>query len=492
MKFPRWLVLSFVLTLTGLLLIAPVSARQAIPLDTAAIDAQVEALMADYEVPGLGLAVVRDGETIYARGYGVRDLATGAPTTADTQFSIGSITKSFTALAAAQLVDAGRLDLDAPLTAYLPDFALSEALPTPALTMRHLLSNTAGFTPEDSAWYSGDLTTLDEAVAYIGTLPVPAWPGAVYAYNNLGFALAGYALQTVAGQPYAELIESGIFAPLGMTEASLSFDAMQQTPDYSAPHGLDVRAGVIPIPYFPHMAAIAPAGAINASATEMARYAIMQLNEGQFEGAQVVSAEGVAEMHTAQLDGYGLGWVIGEHAGYATVWHNGSIDGYGALLLMIPEAELGVVGLMNADYLDNVGFLDALVLRVAEIALGVEPEADIVATLQAQTGLDPLARRARLEAARAFVPDPANYAAYVGEYASFIGPFSLALRDESLWANIVQAGTVLDFELIEFEPGKFIGNGRGLLNSVFELRPGRQNTLRVFQDGIPVGERSLE
>lgn len=457
---------------------------------TEAIDALVTGLMNDYDVPGLSLAIVKDGQIIGAKGYGVRNVETGEPVTPDTQFHVGSVSKSFTALAIAQQVDAGTLDLDTPIIEYLPDFTLTDADAGQNLTLRHLLSNAAGFQPDDVPWYAGNIQTMAEAVAHIQTLPVPSQPGTTYVYNNLGFTLAGYVLEQVTGTLYADYLKSHIFMPLGMTEASADFAAMQQTANHITPHLPDVREGVKPIAFFDNMDAIAPAGAVSASALEMANYAIFQLGDGTYDGQQIVSQDMLAAMHTVQIGDYAMGWVVGEHAGYKTVWHNGSMDGFGALVGLVPSENLGVVALMNADYTDNGGFLDALVMRVVEITLDIQTSEDTVSVIQAQNRLYPLDRKARFEAARAFEADPASYAAYVGDYISMFGDISVELRDDqTLWFILTSQGIEQPFELVEFEAGKFVANGHGLFNSVFEFKPGRQDTLRIYQDGISVAEK---
>jgi CubicO group peptidase (beta-lactamase class C family) len=458
-------------------------------LDAAKIDDFVLAHMEAYDVPGVSLAIVDDGAVVYTQGYGVRSVDTGEPVTPETQFNIGSVTKSFTALAIAQQVDAGVLDLDAPITDYLPDFQLSEPGMTEKLTLRALLSNAAGFAPDDAAWYGGHLKTMAEAANYVQTLPVTSTPGTTYAYNNLGYALAGYVLEQAAGQTWSDVIRENIFTPLGMDAATTSFDEMQQTGNYVVPHVFDLREGAAKtIPFFPNMTPIAPAGVINASALEMANYANMQLGNGD----PIVSEAMLAEMHTEQVRGYGLGWVPAEYEGYSTVWHNGSIDGFGALVVLMPSENLGVVALMNADYIEQAGFLDALVYRVLEIALGIEPQQDIVETLQQQTGLNPDERRARVEAAQSYEANPAGYEAYIGMYDSPYGELRAELRDERLYLVLNLQGYNFEAELLEFEPNRFIANARGISNSVFEIRQSEDGTVTISQDGTQIAQKLAE
>lgn len=472
-----------VLMLTAVLVIIIPAQAQA-DLDTDAIDTTVNEMLAAYAVPGASFAVVQDGAIIYAQGYGVRSTETEEPVTPETQFSIGSVTKSVTALAIAQQVEAGTLDLDTPIVAYLPDFELSDPDATQQLTLRHLLANTGGFTPEDSAWYGGQITTLAEVPAYIGTLPVVAEPGTLNAYNNLGYALAGYVLQTVTGQSWADYVEEHIFQPLGLDAATTDFDAMQQGDNYSVPHLLDVREGVQPIPFFPYMGAIAPAGSVNMSVLELAEYARLHLSDGM----GIVSPEMLTEMHTAILADYGLGWANGELGGYQTVWHNGSIDGFGALVTLVPAEGLGVVGLMNADYSDNAGFLDATVLRIVEIALGIDT--GVIAEIQAQTGLDPAERAAVLEAARSYQADPAAFEPLTGSYGDLMGgEITVYTRDERLYLDIAYPELTQTFELIPYAPNQFIGNGRGLAGTPVEFVTEADGIVRLLQAGFEVGRK---
>lgn len=477
--------------ITSLLLpLAPASAQDdPLALDTELIDGIATSLLADYQAAGLSLAVVLDGELQYAQGYGVRDAGSGAPVTPDTVFSLGSITKSFTALAIAQQVDAGLLDLDTPIVTYLPDFTLTDPDAANALTLRHLLSNSAGFEPDDIGWYRGDLRTIEDVVTYIGTRAVTSTPGTTYVYNNLGYTLAGYVLQSVVGRPYADIIRDDILAPLGMTSADVGFDAMQQAADHAQPHLLDMRSGPVAIDFFANMDAVAPAGAVVASARDMANYALFQLGDGTFNGQRIVSEALLTEMHTPQVDQYGLGWVITDHAGVDLVLHNGSIDGFGAMLVLVPAENLGVVAMMNSDYLDNPGLLDGLALRIVEIALGITTPVDTITALQADIGFYPQERAERIAQAAAFTPDPATYAAYVGEYSSFVGPMAMELRGDALWLLVTQSGLPMEFELVEYAPGEFLANGRGLATSVLRIEPGRRSTIRLFQNGLPIGEK---
>lgn len=477
--------------MVGMLLLSGIPANaQVESLDISAIDELISALLAEYGVPGIAVAVVHEGEVAFAQGYGVRSVETNEPVAEDTQFSIGSITKSFTALAIAQQVDAGTLDLDAPITDYLPDFQLSDPAMTEKLTLRALLSNTAGFAPDDIAWYSGSLQTMAEVAEYVQTLPVTSEPGTTYAYNNLGYALAGYVLEQVTGQSWHDYVRENILLPLEMDSATTSFAAMQQTDNHVEPHIFDIREGSAKqIPFFTNDAPIAPAGAINASVLEMANYVLLQLSDGSFNGDPIVSEALLDEMHSEQVPGYGLGWVPAEYEGYEIVWHNGSIDGLGALLMTVPSENLGVVMMMNGDFSDYVGFADALTLRVIEIALGLTPTVDIVETLQMQTGLDPIERDTRVAAAQNYPVDIASYEALIGDYNSPVGEIMIYLEGETLFASITQQGFTQAAELIEFEPNQFMLNARQFTSVVLEFLVSEDGTVTLLQEGQQIGQK---
>src|SRR5689334_555953 len=166
------------------------------PTDFGPVDATIQDLMALYDVPGVAVGLIKDGKVIYTRGYGVRNTQTQQPVTEDTIFAIGSVSKSFTALDIAQLVDAGKLNLDAPVITYLPDFKLSDPTATRQLTLRHLLSHTSGVPPFDD-WYTTPARDRKQIVDDMASVPITALPGKVWQYTNQNFVVPAYVLQQV-------------------------------------------------------------------------------------------------------------------------------------------------------------------------------------------------------------------------------------------------------------------------------------------------------
>src|SRR6266542_3662605 len=277
---------------------APTSAPAA-ALDTAALDAYIARLMQDYDVPGVGLAIVQHGQIAYTKGYGVRDVTSGAPVTSNTQFAIGSVTKSFTALGVMLLVQEGKVKLDNPVTNYIPEFKLSDPAATAKVTVRHLLSHTSGMGRNDAASLDPSLTRAD-LLKLAATVPLHSQPGERFAYSNLNTTIAGVLIERVSGQSWENYTRERILTPLGMTTATLDVDQMQHSSDFAQPHQIDVLKGNELAP-FHSWHNEAPAAAINASAAEMARYVQFQVGDGTVNGQRLLSPDLLAEMHRPEV-----------------------------------------------------------------------------------------------------------------------------------------------------------------------------------------------
>ncbi len=416
--------------------------------DTAQLDTFVEEMMGDYDVPGVGLAVVEDGRISYVRGYGVRDVTTGAPVTPDTQFAVGSTTKSFTALGMMLLVEEGRVDLGAPVTTYLPEFKLADPEATRTVTVRHLLSHTTGLVRTDASTFDTSITSAD-IIRAAATTPLVGKPGEVFVYSNVNTIIAGAIIERVTGRSWADFTRERVLKPLGMTTATLSVDELKQQHDVALPHVLDVLDGLQPTEFL-SLGADAPAGAVNASAAEMARYVRFQVGDG----APLLSRKGLLEMHKGQVAApdfnitglvaaqaqavaarpadvppalvtdqqYGLYWGVERFLGETLVEHGGNVTGLTANVTLLPGRRAGVVVLANADGAN--AFMEVVRLRVAELLLGRNGP-DVNAVLQAQLrvlGQDNAGRRADLEAARTYQPDRAELTALAATYKSLADP----------------------------------------------------------------------
>jgi len=264
--------------------------------DTTQLDAFVTRMMKDYHVPGVGLAVVENGKISYVKGYGVRNVATGAVVTPNTQFPIASVTKSFTALDMMVLVKDGRVDLDAPVTTYIPEFKLADPESTRTVTVRHLLSHSTGLVRTDASIFDPTLTAKD-IIAAVAKTELVGKPGETFVYSNVNTIIAGEIIRRVSSQSWQAFTQEHVLRPLGMTTATLTVDALKKQHDIAVPYELNVMNGGLKAAEYLTLGADAPAGALNANATEMARYVQFQLGSGK----PLITPKLLKEMHTGQV-----------------------------------------------------------------------------------------------------------------------------------------------------------------------------------------------
>lgn len=318
--------------------------------------------MATDNVPGAALALIKDDSIVLEKGYGFRDLAAHAPVTATTLFNIGSLSKSFTALGIAQLVDGEKVDLDAPVARYVPDLRLSD--PRTRVTLRQLLSHTSGL-PADEHWPDVVPPTRVGIVGEFATMPFTASAGARFQYCSRCIVLAAYALEQVTGQSWETYTRAQIFVPLGMTTASFGPHALAQAQEHAQPYRYDAVLGQVPVPWsrLEYLESLAPAGGINANVDDMARYALLLLGDGTVSGRRLVSAQMMTELHRPEIAvgedwassagrenlHYALGWFTADMNRVHVIFHFGGNPGFRAAIALVPSAKVGVVILTNGE-----------------------------------------------------------------------------------------------------------------------------------------------
>jgi CubicO group peptidase (beta-lactamase class C family) len=364
------------------------------------IDPILEQALADFGVPGLALAVVADGEVVFERGWGLRDVAGKKPVTPDTLFAIGSTTKAFTAFVLATLVEEGKLEWDEPVLTYLSDFRLHDDHSTRRLKVRDLLIHASGLPRHDLVWYNSK-ATREELFARLRHLEPTRDLGEEFQYQNLMYLTAGYLAERVTGKPWEELVRERIFGPLGMTRSNFSVLASQRDDDHALPYTIEDRVPrAIP---FRDITTIGPAGSINSSVSEMTQWIRLQLGGGEVDGKRLLPATAIHEMHTPHNAipqypddqdvlsiGYGLGWALESHRGHFLVQHGGGIDGFISWVALLPLDRIGVVAYTNASGLNPLPSVAAR--TVIDRILALEP-IDYVAKAREQ-----LAQAARTEA----------------------------------------------------------------------------------------------
>lgn len=332
-----------------LLMLAPALRAQPAPrIDTTALAATLVAEMTRARVPGAAIAIVQDGRVLYARGFGVRSVETGDAMSAESVVRIGSITKSFTGLAALLLERSGALARDTAIGTIAPD--LSHALAP--LTLVQLLTHTAGLRDEGAGSGPQDDEALGRRVRSWGRERFFTVPGDVYSYASPGYWLAGYLVERAAGRAYADAMDSLVFRPLGMHRTTL-----RPTVAMTHPLATDHRAGPDGAPVvlrpFPNDVTTWPSGSIFSSVNDLARYAIALLDDGVVGGERVLPAGLAATMlrGIAPVPGsdcaYSTGFSVCRRGGGTTVGHYGYRGGSGALFTLVPERRLGIVVLAN-------------------------------------------------------------------------------------------------------------------------------------------------
>ena len=346
--------------LAAVLLPAAQAAGQPAPLE--GLDGYVEEAMEAWGVPGLGLAVVEGDSVVYARGYGVRELGRDAPVDEHTLFAIGSSSKAFTAASLAVLVDEGELSWDDPATRHLPRLQLHDPYATRELTVRDLVTHRSGLPRCDQVWY-GTSYDRDEVLRRVRFCEPNSSFRSAFGYQNIMFLAAGEIVSEISGTRWDTFVERRLFGPLEMERSNTSVDSLDGMANVASPHE-EVEGEVRPVPWR-DIDNIGPAGSINSSVSEMARWVRLQLGEGVFEGDSLISAGSVQEMQSPQMLiereppwsrllgdhghflAYGMGWFLHDHRGVKIVEHGGAIDGMRAQVALVPEEELGLVVLTN-------------------------------------------------------------------------------------------------------------------------------------------------
>ncbi|MGH7635916.1 MAG: serine hydrolase domain-containing protein, partial [Gemmatimonadaceae bacterium] len=297
-----------------------------------------------------------------------------------TIFAIGSNSKAFTSTAIAMMVDSGRMHWDDHATKYLPGFQLYDPYVTREITVRDLLSHRSGLGRRgDLLWY-GSPYSRAEILRRIRYLPPNSSFRSQFGYSNIMVLAAGQALAAAADTTWDDVIVQRIFTPLGMTSSSTSIAALARQNDVASPHLIEKGiARAIP---WRNVDNIGPAGSINSDVLDMAQWIRLQLGNGTYAGRQLVSERSLQETHSPQTiissphDSltpsthfalYGMGWVLEDYRGREIVWHNGGIDGMLSEVRLVPQAQLGIVILTNAE---GHNLNPALMYRIIDAYLG--------------------------------------------------------------------------------------------------------------------------
>jgi len=354
------------------------------PPDFAAIDAYIEAQMRDLRIPGLALAIVEGDQIVHLKGFGVAG-PDGRAVTPQTPFQLASLGKPMTGVAVMQLVEAGKIELDAPVQRYLPDFRVADAAASAQITVRHLLYHTSGLPGTVGMEYalSGDARpdALQARVGALRSVQLNRPVGATYEYSNAGYQILGLIIQQVSGQPYEEYMRQHLYMPLQMQQ---TFTDWTEARGHGAASGYRYWFGVPKPGELAIDRAMLPAGAsLAGSAEDVAHFLIAQLNGGRFGTTSILSPQGIAEMRrpVAQTPAgdefYAMDWGVRPIGSVPAVSKGGDNPDFKTLMFLIPERRLGLVVLMNTNYTFGLMLGDVrrqlVPLGVAELLLGQPP-----------------------------------------------------------------------------------------------------------------------
>jgi CubicO group peptidase (beta-lactamase class C family) len=366
--------------------------------DIQGFDVRVRRALADWGVPGLAIAVVKDDAVVFARGYGVRRLGGPEPVDPETLFGFLSPTKGLGAAAVGVLVDEGRLGWDDSVVDRLAWFRVSDPAATTRIRLRDLLSHGTGYQDDHRLWHGRGGTTSEVARRTDQLRPVAA-PGTEFHYNNVMYAVVGEVIESVSGEPWDAFVRDRLFAPLGMRRSTTSVAELASRTNVASPHARRVfgRLGPVrPIEYL-DIDNIGLAGSVHTTALEAAQWLRVLLNDGEYEGRRVLEPETVREMARPQVPfppdlddrlggdrafrplcgyvdfgslSYGLGWFIMRYRGRDALMHGGGINGQRSAVALLPAEGVGVVVLSN---LQDTEIALALAWQALDLFLDVEP-----------------------------------------------------------------------------------------------------------------------
>lgn len=440
---------------------------QAPPQD---LDAVVSRAMDAFEVPGVAVAIVKDGKVVHAKGYGVRRLGDAAAVDDRTLFGIASNSKAFTAAALGILVDEKKLAWDDPVSKHLPAFQMYDPYVSREITVRDTLSHRSGLGlgAGDLLFWPDTDVSRDEVVAAARFIRPASSFRSRYAYNNLMFVVAGQVVAAASGMSWDDFIRQRIFAPLGMDSSRISSVGLAPGDNAASPHsrGWRLQGELKPIPPTRDDTWAAAAG-IKSNLRDLATWAAVQLRRGEIDGTRRLFSESVANdmwqvttpsrvtsppaplaATKANFAGYGLGWELRDYRGRIIVSHTGGLTGMVTLVLLVPSDKLGIVVLTNQE---EGGAFSAIAYHILDAYLGA-PATDWVGAHR-QVRDDRLKRANEAEQQRAAKRNRESkpslpLGAYAGEYAdAWYGGASLTLDNGRLVLRMARTPTaVADLE----------------------------------------------
>jgi len=430
---------------------APASMQAAVPAYN--LEQDVTRVMKAFDVPGIAIAVVKDGKVIAAQGFGVRKLGEPAKVDGQTLFEIASNSKAFTASALAMLVDEGKLKWDDPVVKHLPDFQMYDPYVTREMTVRDLLTHRSGLGlgAGDLLWWPTTNFSTDEIIERLRYVKPATSFRSAYAYDNLLYIVAGKIIAQKSGKSWGETVRERILKPIGMNTTTTSLAENAGNPNTSNAHS-KINDKIAAVKSMPVNNAVGAVG-INTNAEDIAKWMKVLLDGGRIEGGKgpdgkelrLFSEAQSREMWTAQTPikvgmakgplaavkpnflAYGLGFQLRDYKGQLVANHGGALQGFYSKVLLVPESKLGIAILTNAE---SGGALNALQYRLLDQYMTGSAPTDwikLIADDEDRKHADELARLKKTSTARVAASKPSlDLAAYEGQYSDpWYGPMTI-------------------------------------------------------------------
>lgn len=439
------------------------------------IDAYVERVRAQFEVPGISLAIVKDGQVALAKGYGLRTIGRPEKVDGRTLFGIASNTKAFTATALALLVEEGKLEWDAPVVRYLPWFQLSDPYVTRELTIRDLLVHRSGLGlgGGDLLWWPPSTYNRKEIARRLRFIPLVTSFRSAYAYDNVLYIAAGEVIEAVSGQSWEDFVTSRILRKIGMMESTVRHGDSGPAKNVATPHArVEGRVQVVK-PFDSDNTN--PAGGINSNAEETAKWLVLQLDSGRVaDGSRLFSprttrqlwsivtpipiGEPIPELAPLRqnFNGYALGFRILDYRGVKVVTHTGGLPGYVSRVTMVPHLKLGIAVLTNQE--SDAAF-ESVTYHILDHYLNA-PATDWIAGFKRldarRDSLFAVANQRTAASVDTLSQPPLPLAKYVGTYTdAWYGDVEITLKEGRLLIRMTRT-PVLQGELVHWQYDTFV------------------------------------
>lgn len=356
------------------LFIPLLSAQESLPEN---FDSWVEPSRQEWKIPGMAVGIVKNGEVIYAKGFGEKLLGSGEMVDANTIFSIASVSKNMTAAALGILVDEGKIDWDDKIINHIPWFQLKDPWATREITIRDALTHRVGLgrilgnrlqfmtaSPRDSILFRMRYMALEKPFR------------STFVYNNVMYSLAGQIIEYTDGRTWDEFLKERLFVPLEMNSTTTSITQLKTSDNQAYPHQ-EIDGKVVPIPRR-NWDNAGPAGGVNSSVNDLNKWMLMQLGtSGEYEGKTIISNKQMNEIHKPQIAlsltnamvaqrSYGLGWNITDYKGNRVLTHGGATDGFNTAMYLVPDLDLGIIVVGN----NFNGLGNAIAYQVMDAFLG--------------------------------------------------------------------------------------------------------------------------